>query len=202
MVIGSDFIWLHFPKCAGTMTETILRTYLADREDVSFDRVGPKSPVIWHDCIAGRTRRDPRFRVGNRRVIANLRRLPHWMISIVHFEHQRTKGALVTRRGRLLKGEYRARNGKIGKADRLAEKYSLHPVDDWVRAEHLAADLKRVFPGLPDTAADVPRANEGKYRYIRDLGFWFTPKELGRLYALNPVWAGLEEKVYGDVLVL
>jgi hypothetical protein len=200
MITGADFVWMHFPKCAGSTTESILWEHLSERDDVSFDEIDPKGPVIWHDSIADRRRRDPRFQVGNRRVLANIRRLPYWVISIVHYERQRS--TRVTRRERLLRGEYMTRIGEVGKADRLAAKYSCHPVNDWVRTEHLAADLKGIFPSLPDSIASVPRVNEGKHKYIPDLNFWFTPKELGRLYERNPVWALLEERVYGDIMTI
>jgi hypothetical protein len=46
----------------------------------------------------------------------------------------------------------------------------------------------------------VGRVNEG--RYHRDLQTHFTSEQLARLYRLNPVWAAVERRVYGDTLVL
>lgn len=45
-------------------------------------------------------------------------------------------------------------------------------------------------------------ANVGKIEYVRDLRFWFTRSELEGIYEANPIWAGLEEKVYGDLLTV
>lgn len=30
MIIGKEFVWLHFPKCAGTKIEKIFETYFSD----------------------------------------------------------------------------------------------------------------------------------------------------------------------------
>jgi hypothetical protein len=38
--------------------------------------------------------------------------------------------------------------------------------------------------------------------YDHEAGHWFTPAQVRRLYENNPAWAAVEERVYGDLLLL
>jgi hypothetical protein len=198
MVIAEDFVWLHFPKCAGSSVEKLLRQKFHGRPDVEFDVIDPSQEASWHDTIVQREQRDPKFSRRGKRIICNIRRLPSWIVSMVHFERQRSNQHL-TPRTMLEKGEFVNWRGRRGKADRFAERYSQTEVTHWIRIEHLAEDFRKAFGAAPEIALDR-KVNKGRFTYIRAIHFWFTPEELAALYAANPIWAAIERQVYGNLL--
>jgi hypothetical protein len=212
MIIAPDWIWVHVPKCAGTETEAILQSVYARDRSVVFDPVGPGLPVIWHQTLAKRAAEDPGFSPGGRRVIGNIRRLPAWILSRVHFEIARSGPEAGVTRKQLVLGKYRtgaptaaqekAPNSRLSSADQALRGY-LAEVTDWVRTEELAEDLQRVFgwtaaPPRPPEA----KANKNRIPYVRDPAFWFSRRDLARMYAANPLWAALELRLYGDLLTV
>jgi len=209
MIVAPTWIWLHFPKCAGSAAEKILRDIYGSDPTVRFDAVGPGKPVIWHQSIKQRMASDPAFDPSGRRVVANIRRLPNWILSRVHFEVQRSglngsvsRNALVQGRFRNRKTPGNSKQMRLVSADEQLAQFA-PAVTDWVRSEEMIPDLARVL-GFDSTkvAERRERVNAGQIEYIRDLSFWFTPRELDRLYQSNPVWAELERKVYGDLVSL
>ena len=208
MIVASDWIWMHVPKCGGSSTEGILRAAFKHDASVDFDLVGPGLPVIWHHNLAKRQAADPDFKVGDKNVVANIRRLPYWLLSRIHFEAQRSQAAGLVPRHLFVKGYYREAPGpnKTPSRPRLADEritFYAAGVTDWVRTEHLQADLTNVF-GLTakNFPAKISRINIGKIDYVRELSFWFTARELRELYKSNPIWAALEEEIYGNLLTL
>lgn len=208
MIIGERFVWLHFPKCAGTEVEAILRELLKNDKRVMFDDLDPKSnKVIWHQNIAQREAMDPTFILGERDVICNFRRLPYWLLSRIHYEKARSPHIVVTRDMFLIKGQFLGRDSVISSADQVAKKYSSRPVKHWLRTENLETDFIAVFSKYIDLdSLDVKnrfrRKNKGVLRYIQDLEFYFKPHELEKLYFYNPLWASIERSIYGDILTL
>ena len=203
MIIAKHWIWLHVPKCAGTATERILQHAFATDPSVIFDPVGPDRPVIWHDTLADRAARDPGFAPAGRAVVANLRRLPHWLLSRVHFEVQRYGAPAVIGREVLLSGRFRPVPRGVPKPLRSADdelaRY-LPGVTRWVRSERLAEDISAAF-GMQVAPRDGRRrVNATRQDYVRDPAFWFTAEELAGLYAANPLWARLEAELYGGLL--
>lgn len=207
MIIAPTWIWLHFGKCAGSATEKILRHEFRRDPSVIFDDVGPDKPVIWHQTLAQRRQLDPSFDPGNRRIVANIRRLPYWLLSRVHFEVQRSGPAGAVPREALLRGDFLQKRNptdkaptKLIRADKALSSFAAE-VTDWVRSEELVPDLTRILGIRADSApARGEKVNVGQIEYIRDIRFWFTPEEIAGIYAHNPLWADLECKVYGDVL--
>lgn len=209
MIVAPDWIWLHVPKCAGSATERLLRGVCGSNPAVQFDKIDPTGEVIWHQTIAKRQKAQPSFDPGTRRVIANIRRLPEWILSRVHFEVQRAGPAGVVRRAELVQGRFRnnpkadaVKPPKAHFADSMIGQF-LPEVTDWVRSENLVAGLAQVI-GFDPAAVNTSggRVNEGRIAYIRDVAFWFTQAEIDRMYAANPLWAGLEQRVYGNLLSL
>ena len=194
MIVGPDWIWLHVPKCGGTAVEQVLRKAFRRRRDVVFDRVGRRSPVIWHHSLRRRREFDPDFDPSGKRVIGCIRRLPSWLLSRVHFEAERSK--LIPTREQFLRGEFYESTGYLSKADRMIREFDPPRVDHWIRVEHMVEDLSESF-GLK--LRSIPRVNEGKMPFIKDISLWFTPEELRGLYAANPIWAALERQVYGSL---
>jgi glycosyltransferase involved in cell wall biosynthesis len=209
MIVGPRFIWLHFPKCAGSTVELALRRLAAGREDVSCDPVITTSDlrqVTWHQNLRQRRERDRSLATEGKEIIANFRRLPDWILSRTHFAAQLLPDAVPTRQ-MLTAGRFYEADGSVKSADEELELYREEPVARWIRAEHLIEDFEQAFGAHFDLSSGVHREIlKGRVNaadnYIRDIGFHFTSKELERLYLLNPAWAALESKLYGDIFRL
>jgi len=188
VIIGPDFIWLHFPKTGGSATEAVLRTLLPD---ATFDPIDP-SAVIWHHLIRDRLQYDPTFSPEGKRIICGFRRLPHWLLSRVHFEASWPPHRLVTR-AMLVEGRLFEHDGTVTSPDVYARAFTSYPVDDWIRAENAADDIATAFHlDAGAVRAALERKNPTP-PYPTSLDFWFTPAELAGLYAACPLWARLEE---------
>src|SRR6266568_4446760 len=88
MIVGPRFIWLHFPKCAGSTVANVLHSLAADRSDVHCDKVvatSDLSQVIWHQNVRERRKWDTTFVSDGKEIVANFRRLPDWVLSKIHF---------------------------------------------------------------------------------------------------------------------
>lgn len=196
MIIGSDFIWLHFPKCAGTTVELALRDLLEGRPDIRFDDIDGVTGY-WHHTIAERQSIDPSFDPSGKQVLACLRRLPSWIMSMVTFEATRNEHLVATRdmivHGRCFDGDY------LNRADDYLNLF-YSDVDQWIRTEYLADDLAEALD-LPVSAVAKAllrhKANVTE-SYIKEVSFWFTDDDLATLYASNPLWASVEGKIYRD----
>jgi hypothetical protein len=206
MIVASDFIWLHFPKCAGHAVERALRQALRGRRDVTFDRRWPHHPG-WHESVTDREWHEQGFARHGRTVICGFRRLPHWMLSRVHFEASRPPYRTPTR-DMLRRGEFFHQNGEVGGADQHAVHFGGSSVDRWIRTEHLAEDFERHFTDILGHRAKLALGRVNKVvnatplNYIKALEFHFTPGDLEALYKANPVWAGIERELYGSLLTL
>lgn len=209
MIVAPTWIWLHFPKCAGSATEKILRDAYANDPSVKFDPVGPTHPVIWHQTAAQRHTLDPTFDPAGKRIIANIRRLPHWLLSRIHFEVQRSGPAGAVSRKDLLRGNFLQRKtptepipSRLVNADKALTPF-LREVTDWMRTEELLPDLSATLGrDFSPTTPREEKVNVGRIEYIRELSFWFTPRDLEKIYEHNPQWADLERRLYGDTLKL
>lgn len=201
MIVGPDFIWLHFPKCGGTALQSALRKVYRGRTDVVFDPIDQRN-VIWHHTIQERKRYDPTFDPDGKKIVCSFRRLPYWILSRVHFEAQRPPHRIATR-AMLIRGKFYEQRGLVSMADSYVKKYNNPRVDAWIRTEHLVDDLSRALEINQQRLNGVlKRENVGKTRRIRDLAFWFTQEELAGLYAANPEWTALEERLYGELVTL
>ena len=202
MIVGAKFIWLHVPKTAGHAVDQALQASIGETRDIHFD---PPGQPGWHDSLVDRAGRDPGFAVGSRIVIAGFRRLPHWVLSRIHYEAGRAP-YLTASRAMLTRGEFFQRNGDVSSAEAQLLHYG-DRIDRWVRSEHLAQDFLAGFEdvlGSRVAAAALRKlrriVNRSQLNYVRDLSFYFSPKDLADLYAANPRWAELERQLYGDLL--
>jgi hypothetical protein len=204
MIVGPNFVWVHFPKCAGHAVEAALRVGARGRRDIVFDARRPHHPG-WHDSVAERVQRDETFSPSNKLIIAGFRRLPHWMLSRVHFEVARPPHRAATRE-MICRGEFFQQNGVPAKADDHAQHYTSPKVHRWIRSEHLAEDFAHCFSDiLGDRTTKAVRrlrkvVNPTELNYVKAVDFHFTARDLDTLYEANPVWARLEREVYGDLL--
>lgn len=205
MVFGKNFVWLHFPKCAGHTVEQALRS-LGGKAGMAFD--SRSLPVGWHDTIEDRRQRNAIDDFSGKQVVCGFRRLPHWILSRVHYDASRPPHLCATR-AMIRRGEFFEAQGEIKRADDYVRHFGRSKVDRWIRTEHLAEDFERHFSellGTPLAGAAVRRlrriVNGTSLNYVRSLGFYFTADELSELYESNPLWAAVEQELYGDVLRL
>jgi hypothetical protein len=217
VIIGPNFIWLHFPKCAGSHTEQVLRNcfyknlgitqkilqLLAIRDpEVIFDPIDPKN-VIWHENVLQREQRTG-INLDNKAIICNFRRLPSWMISRIQYEEKRSGNK--TTKDEYITGRLHEQNGSVNFADNYLKKYSSRPVTSWIRTEYIRDDFEKAFsPFLDLSSVDLSkkfRQTTNVTKYERDLRKWFTPEDLERLYCSCPLWRDQEIKLYGDLIAL
>ncbi len=197
MIFGSDWVWLHFPKCAGNTVQHLLKINCIEDETIRFDPIDPAN-VIWHENIPTRLARDPACDVGGKKVIANIRRLPEWILSRVHYEAARPPYRVVSRE-MLIKGEFYENYGGMRTADEIIAYYDTPKVDVWIPVENLHAGLEHAIGRRLEPISE--KLNENSIPYIRNVGFWFTREELAALYDRCSRWAEVEERIYGGLLV-
>jgi hypothetical protein len=192
VISGPGFIWLHLPKTGGTAVYSYLKQHVGHRLDMVFDPVDP----MWHDTLEKRG-----LTANGRAVICNIRRLPTWLLSRVYFETDRNPHLYPTR-NQFRVGRYLEESGEENYADITMRVYSPE-VTDWIRSEDLGHEVARVLGRFLELPPDpIPRLNETAVPYIKSVSFYFTPRELKRLYRKNPVWASVERAVYGDIMTL
>ena len=157
MIVSDKFVWLHFPKCAGHAVEQALRSVLRSAPDVAFDRPGDDS-INWHDTLEDRRRRDPGLALHERTVICGFRRLPHWMLSRVHYEASRPPYHCVTR-AMLCRGEFFHQNGQVGKADAYIKHYGASKVDRWMVGPSASGSLNGTPTSRTSAIASAARSD-------------------------------------------
>lgn len=158
MIYSNDFVWLHFPKCAGTKIEKIFEKYFSNEKMIFQDPINSQidPSASWHDGISDRERRDPDFSLGERVVICSFRRLPSWLESRYSFEYQRSPH-LNHRPELLLEGRFLERRGWENHADFYIKKYLpdsilLSDKVQFIRTEYFETDFKLVFKDFIDVS--------------------------------------------------
>jgi len=197
MIIGKDWIWLHFPKNGGSSAQALLKKNFQNDPEVTFDEINPEK-IIWHENIPKRMNRDPSADLSGKRVVCIFRRLPDWILSRVHFEASRPPHHTATRE-MIEAGQFFNNNGSKGLADRVFVTFNTPPVDVWVRLENMHQGFEEFFSRRLDPLEK--KRNENRNGYIREIDFWFTKEQLENLYHANPLWAEAEKKVYGSLYV-
>lgn len=200
MIIGESFIWLHFPKAAGTTTAAALLENFGTDSSIEFDDTGQGEPV-WHETVAQRERRTG-VSLDGRDVLANIRRLPAYVLSKIHYTESLNPEIRHTRE-HLLTGRFMEADGYQNCADDLLRLYEFKTIRHWIRTEHLQDDVIAVFGNYLDLAGkdfSTLAARINSNDYSRDLAKWYSRREMARLYRKNPRWAKLERRVYGSLL--
>jgi len=196
MVIGERFAWAHMPKTAGTATVAMLHAC-----DGLVRFADSPEGADAHSTFA-----DRRELVDGKLLVLNLRRLPSWVLSRAHYvslhgvypdfepipfpsPRMLAESALPDERLGLFTDD--------GRLD----------IDRWLRAESLADDVVAFVSELRGlSSAERERVHAvGRLRaleYDHDVARWFTPAQVERLYERNTRWAALEERVYGEAVVL
>ena len=151
MIYSDEFVWLHFPKCAGTKIEKLFMRYYSNDERIYQDKLDRKNDTqaTWHDSVALREKRDPNFLLKNRVVICSFRMLLPWLESRYSFEVRRSPH-LNHRPELLLEGKFLERRGNLNHADDYAKKYIPENFMKsnnikFIRTECFESDFKETF---------------------------------------------------------
>lgn len=206
MICCDDFVWLHFPKNAGTKIEEIFSEYFSGREGIIQDSIdGDDSDSFWHDSISDREKRDSSFSVGNKDVIICVRRLQSWLVSRYNYERKRSP-SIPHDYNNLLTGHFFESSGYLNHADYYVRKYFSDVKGRaknirFIRVENFAEDFKAVFgmymnvDAIPD---DVLYSKNNKSHSSIPDGFLTEMKlSLSKLYEHCPKWKELEDLAYG-----
>ncbi|MFM7641543.1 MAG: hypothetical protein ACKO45_08335 [Cyanobium sp.] len=206
MIYNDQFVWLHFPKCAGSKIESIFQAYFADNKSLIQDPVGLKyDPTIaWHDSIEQRSERDASFKLGERTVICSFRKLPSWLISRYSFEFQRSPD-LKHDPELLLEGRFLRRDGRQMHADALAAKYLSPQIlglgrVEFIRVEYFERDFRSIFGKF----VDLSKIPESEYESKVNKSEHFIPESIrtrllnnnGEIYEKCPYWRHVEGMAY------
>jgi len=192
MIIGDSFAWAHLAKTGGDATYLML---CAVPGLVRF-----ADPPDSNDKHAPFFAREDRVR--GKLLVMNIRRLPAWTLSAAH--HAAAVG---------LHPEYRPL--PLETADEMSSKtdaddllrwmtdHDRLAVDRWLRLESLEQDvlalldeLGELTPGVEAAVRAVGAVNTRSYDHSVERRF--TPEQIARMYELNPGWAEVERRVYGE----
>ena len=207
MIYNNEFVWLHFPKCAGAKVEQLFSHYLTNQEDVTQDstdlNIDPS--IAWHDSIADREARDSEFTLGTRTVICSIRRLPSWLVSRYDFEFQRSPN-LPHSPERLLDGKFLEAGGFENHADFYAKKYLPEILlrsgrIKFLRTEFFESDFKVIFGDY----LDISNIPDSDYKKSVNASNNYLPihikKQLQsnnkKIYEKCPYWRQVETLAYG-----
>jgi len=196
MVIGEQFAWCHLQKTGGDAT--LLMFGLLPRLVV---RADPRNVQDKHASFAERERE-----IAGKLLACNIRRLPAWSLSWAQQQAQRGFQA----DGTPVPMNSPQRMAETPRGDRRLAHFTDNGrfrIERWLRAEHLAEDFiafasqfTDVTDGERHSIAGHPPVNALDYDH--EIGHWFTPAQVRLMYASNPLWSALEERLYGDLALL
>jgi hypothetical protein len=144
--------------------------------------------------------------VAGKLLAMNIRRLPAWAVSAAH--HQAAHGVFPDYRPQPLQtaDEIVASTDPDDLLAWMTNRGATR-IDRWLRAERLEQDVLALLGELGELGeldsavraivTSVGAVNVGSYDHRR--GAAFTPAQIAALYERNPVWAGIERSVYGDL---
>jgi len=209
LIYSDKFVWLHFPKMAGSAVERIFRSRFRWDRSIVRDRVSPLMvrlrlvEPIWHDSVAERASRQAGFSAAGKTVICGMRRLPDWLYSRHMFEVQRSPN-LPHRIDRLIEGRFLEHTGAIGFADDYMRKYlppEIFASGDVriIRVEHFRDDFLDAFGNIVDVdripARDFFRVRN-KTRVSDPQAREIIDSHSCRIYESCPYWAEVEARIY------
>ena len=191
MVIGDTFAYGHIPKTGGDA----VHAWLAQIDGLEVDPINENRK---HECFSTRgIRRDI--------YVLSIRRLPFWALSLLHelAVHPDVARAYSIPPGNTV----RPGHALLLKADECLEQYQSfgRPVSIWLRMEHLFDELvhfinEHIQPVTPELRRRLLAVRtKGQRSYNHNVDAFFTPNQIGQLYARFPVWAAIEKQVYGSL---
>jgi hypothetical protein len=206
MIYSEDFVWLHFPKCAGTKIENIFSKYYSFDNRIFQDTTDPTVDPLatWHDSILDRETRNSKFHLGERIVICSFRRLPAWLESRYSFEVRRSP-RLRHHPELLLEGRFLEPDGFLNHADFYVNKYIPETLLNtnkirFIRTEYFETDFKHIFGEF----LDVKRIPDWEFRKRVNMSRSVVPGRIKnrlirnqqQVYENCPYWKMVEDIVY------
>jgi hypothetical protein len=196
MVIGERFAWGHLQKTAGDATLGLFGLF---PDLIVF--ADARNTEAKHASFAERE-----AQIEGKVLAANIRRLPAWTLS---WAQQRARD------GRRFDDRPVPMNSpeqmvRVPRADvRLAALTDdgRFKVDRWLRMERLAQDFCDFISDFTDLDEEARKRilefpSVNALSYDHEVGHWFTPERVRRLYENNPLWAEAERQAYGDLTFL
>jgi hypothetical protein len=198
MVLGKDFIWLHFGKCAGTTTRFLFReaSYLCDFMDADHD---PRK----HQRIEQIKKRFPSVQIKDKKIIIGFRKLIPWIYS--HNNHM-----LSERKISFYDFKTKSKEGLIWHSglnnwtnpDTALIRYSQNnSFDNFIRTENVWQDFIDVFSNFGLQEKDKVKISKmsevslNKKTYQRDQ---ISEDNKKKIYEQNPFWGSIEMEIYND----
>lgn len=206
MIYNDKFVWLHFPKCAGTKVENIFESYFKNIPELHIDPVGlDKDPTVgWHDSIEEREKKDINFKLGQRDVIISVRRLAPWLVSRYCFEVQRNSH-LQHDKMKLFQAKFLEFNGNENDADFYMKKYLPENIMKnnrvrFLRTEFFESDFKSIFKDYIDLSK-IPK--ETYTKNINTSEKCLTPEFINDINNFNfnkvaPYWLKIQKLAYSE----
>lgn len=206
MIYTDEFVWLHFPKCAGSKIEQLFKNYFFDDEGLHQDPVDPliDPTASWHHTISNRENHDPQFKLGDRMVICSFRKLSSWLESRYNYEVERSPD-LPHRPELVLEGKFLESNGMENHADYYAKLFLPEPIlkSDklkFLRTEFFESDFKSIFGNY----LDISRIPDWEFEQKLNVSVSHLPVDIKKqLYSKNnkvydscPYWQLVEDIAY------
>jgi hypothetical protein len=196
MVIGERFAWAHLPKTGGSATLELFKLFPELIVFGDFDEGNAKHALF-------RERED---QISGKALAMNSRRLPFWVLS---------RAQHVARWG--IHPDYTpiplASPEELANSDFPDNRLGLYTdggrlrIERWVRMERLVEDFLEFISEFTSVTEErrqaalaLPPVNA--HDYDHELASWFTPAQIERVYERNPIWASLEQKLYGGLFEL
>jgi|RhiMethySRZTD1v2_1073278.scaffolds.fasta_scaffold833197_1 hypothetical protein len=194
MVIGERFAWAHLPKTGGDTTVALFELFPELELEVDSGRTNAKHTFF----------PDRGDQVAGKHLAMNIRRLPAWVLS--RAQHK-TREGLYPEYRRLPMDSPRQMVNECTIADRrLHEFQGPFEIGTWMRLEHLRSDFASFIAGFVELDEerrrrifDLPAVDVAEYD--KRWSSWFTDDQLAEMYQRNPLWASLEERLYGGLAV-
>lgn len=208
MIYDDNFVWLHFPKCAGSKIEQLFKKYYADDKSIHQDNVGLKlDPTIaWHDTISNRETRDPNFKLGSRDILICFRRLPAWLESKYNFEYARDT-SIKRNFEMILEGKFPESTGNFNHADTYIRKWMPDSIIHsqklrFIRTENFKSDFIRIFGDY----IDISKIPDEEFEQYENTSVKLVPEKVHEqlitsknlIYEKCPKWRAVERLVYQD----
>jgi len=212
MIISKNYIIAHLPKTGGHALSLMLSKYPEFGFEFDFNfiknRATKKKDVVIH-----RTFED--VEIKEQQLVCCIRRLPAWIMAINYHQSVHYKLNYKGRSTKRFKNEtyskvsqhWSNQNGFLSSAsmaassnypDFILKSYLKIPKNkkiQWLRQEYLVKNISKL---LRIKIKSVNRIHG--YRYDHTIKNFFFEHEVKRLYDNNPIWAKLEEKIYGSIL--
>jgi hypothetical protein len=197
MVIGERFAWCHMQKTGGDATLQLFQLF--------------PDLVVHADARNVQSKHTPfaeREHESRGKLLAcNIRRLPAWLLS---WDQHHSQHRSVDPDGTPVLMSSPQQVAERARGDRRLAHFTgggRFRIDRWLRMEQLGRDFISFISEFTNLTEDqrhditsYPPVN--MLDYDHELEHWFTPAQVRLMYANNPVWASLEERLYGDLVLM